>query len=242
MPDYQKEIERIGEFLRKIIADRKAVIGISGGIDSSVTLGILSKFFLHENIKAVFMPDATTPKSDYDDVDVLASTFGVKYSTVNIQNIVDTFSKTLSAVDKGAIGNIKSRIRMIVLYYFANIYNGIVVGTTNRTELLLGYYTKYGDGGCDVEPIEHLYKRDIYEIARLLGVPESIIKKKPTAGLWQGQTDEDEIGMPYSKIDDILSSIFDKGELREDPDFKKILDLHSKSDHKRRLPYSLSPD
>ncbi|WP_297025908.1 NAD+ synthase [Thermoplasma sp.] len=234
-----QEIERISNFLRKVLGGKNAVIGISGGIDSSVTLALLTRSIEKEKIIAVFMPDRNTPQADYDDVKQLTEKLGVTYRQVRIDPMVDSFVNTLAASDRAAIGNIKSRMRMIVLYYFANTNNGMVVGTTNRTELLLGYFTKYGDGGCDVEPIEHLYKRDIYELARILDIPESIIAKKPTAGLWEGQTDEGEIGMTYAQMDDILADIFDRGTFTDKLEYKKIMEMHSRSDHKRTLPYSL---
>ncbi|PYB68216.1 NAD(+) synthetase [Thermoplasma sp. Kam2015] len=239
MPEYMQEIERISDFLRKILQDKNAVIGISGGIDSSVTLALLARSIPKERIIAVFMPDRNTPQSDYDDVKKLTEGLGLTYRQVRIDPMVDSFVETLAATDRSAIGNIKSRTRMIILYYFANISKGLVIGTTNRTELLLGYFTKYGDGGCDVEPIEHLYKRDVYAIAGILGIPESIIKKKPTAGLWEGQTDEGEIGLSYNEMDEILMDIFDRGTFTEKPEYKKIMEMHRSSDHKRTMPYSL---
>ncbi|MCY0852038.1 NAD+ synthase [Thermoplasma acidophilum] len=234
-----QEIERISEFLRKVLQGKNAVIGISGGIDSSVTLALLTRSIPKERIIPVFMPDRNTQQADYDDVQKLTQKLGLTYREVRIDPMVDSFVSTLAATDRAAIGNIKSRTRMIILYYFANTNGGMVVGTTNRTELLLGYFTKYGDGGCDVEPIEHLYKRDVYELAKILDIPESIMKKKPTAGLWAGQTDEDEIGMSYAQMDEILSDVFDKGTYNDKPEYKKIMEMHSLSDHKRNLPYSL---
>ncbi len=131
---------------------------------------------------------------------------------------------------------------MTALYYEANVNNALVVGTTNRSEYLLGYYTKYGDGGCDVEPIIHLYKTDVYAISKIMGIPESIIDKRPSAGLWASQTDEDELGITYSEADPILRKIFDEGFVSDDEKYRKLMDLHMQSEHKRSMPYRLDED
>ncbi|WP_162509135.1 NAD(+) synthase [Thermogymnomonas acidicola] len=129
---------------------------------------------------------------------------------------------------------------MVVLYYYANTDGGIVVGTTNRTEYLTGYYTKYGDGACDIEPIMHLYKHQVREMASYLGgVPRRIIEKKPTAGLWEGQTDEDELGITYDRLDRILEDLFDLriGTLTEE--HRRIRAMYEETKHKREMPRSL---
>ncbi len=240
MMNYDSEIERIGLFIKKVLAGKNAVIGVSGGVDSALVLSILSRYIQKERIYAYFMPDSGTPEADFTDVKSLSVATGVPVMTVNIEAIVSTFSSVLGVQDKKALGNIKSRTRMTILYYEANVNNALVVGTTNRSEYLLGYYTKYGDGGCDIEPILHLYKTDVYGMAKVAGIPESIISKKPSAGLWPSQTDEDELGMTYAEADAMLRKIYDEGFVSDDELYRKIIDLHKNSDHKRSMPYGLS--
>ncbi|MGC8608851.1 MAG: NAD+ synthase [Thermoplasmata archaeon] len=242
MVNYESEVERIGSFLKKVIGKKNAVIGVSGGIDSALVLSILSRYIRKDAIYAYFMPDSVTPESDFTDVKALSVALGIPVRTINIDAIVATFSNVLDVKDKRALGNIKSRTRMTALYYEANVNNALVVGTTNRSEYLLGYYTKYGDGGCDVEPIIHLYKTDIYAISKIMGIPESIIDKRPSAGLWASQTDEDELGITYSEADPILRKIFDEGFVSDDEKYMKLMDLHMQSEHKRSMPYRLDED
>ncbi|MEM4292452.1 MAG: NAD(+) synthase, partial [Archaeoglobaceae archaeon] len=127
------------------------------------------------------------------------------------------------------------RIRMTINYFFANKLQRLVVGTGNKSEIMVGYFTKYGDGAVDFNPIGDLYKTEVFEVAKFLGVPENIIKKKPTAGLYVGQTDEDEIGMSYAELDEILKAI-EKGIKMENEKFKRVLSLIRASEHKRKLP------
>lgn len=221
------------------ISDRTPVIGVSGGIDSALTLMLLSKTFPPEKIKAYFLPDKTTPERDYRDVEDLEKASKVKIHTINIQPMIDSFRTTLEVESKEALGNIKSRVRMISLYYYANIHNGIVVGTTNRSEYIVGYYTKFGDGACDIEPIMHLLKREVRELSGKMNVPKSIIEKDPSAGLWEAQTDEGELGMSYEELDSIIVDIFDKNSQSSDPRYHKVRELYRNSSHKRRGPASM---
>ncbi len=233
-----KEITEIAAFIRQQIGDRTPVIAISGGIDSALTLMLLRKVYPAEKIMAFFLPDDRTPEKDYMDVEALSKVSGVKIHTINIQPMVASFQKTLEVSQKEALGNIKSRVRMITLYYHSNLYGGMVVGTTNRSEYVVGYYTKFGDGACDVEPILHLLKRDVRELSRALNVPDSIISKEPSAGLWESQTDESELGMSYDVLDQIIEDIFDRGSQSSDPLYEKVRELYRNSAHKRRGPIS----
>lgn len=235
----QTEITRIVEFLRTRIGDRTPVIGVSGGIDSAVTLMLLSRAFEPSRIHAYFLPDNNTPKTDYADVEALGKASGVEIHEINIHPMVESFSQTLGGEYKEALGNVKSRTRMIVLYYQSNISNGMVVGTTNRSEYMVGYYTKHGDGACDLEPIMHLLKREVRELARELNVPENIMNKKPSAGLWASQTDEDELGMSYEELDRVITEIFNEMSNKTGGLYDRVRKLYLASAHKRNPPASL---
>lgn len=233
------EVDRITDFLRSSVADRHAILAVSGGIDSAVVFSLCSKAFDKDRLLAFFLPDSVTPKSDYDDVQLLKERTGIDVQTLNIDTIVNSLSSVTGARDRKSLGNMKSRVRMTLLYYFANMNNGIVVGTTNRTELFTGYFTKYGDGGVDIEPIQHLYKCEIVELAAILGIPESIIAKKPSAGLFEGQSDEEDLGVTYSHLDQVLMNFekdgFELGTLKD----QRVRTLYLESKHKRGLPLSL---
>ncbi|MHB1471609.1 MAG: NAD+ synthase [Thermoplasmataceae archaeon] len=234
--DFSTELKKISKFITDKLSGKDAVIGVSGGVDSALVLSILSKTLPKDKVHAFFLPDSNTPRSDLDDVEKLSGATGIEIETINIGPVAESFRSLLSIEDRGALGNVKSRTRMVILYYFANIYRGMVVGTTNRTEYLIGYYTKFGDGACDMEPIMHLYKHDVWEMASFMKVPDSIIKKKPSAGLWADQTDEEEIGMSYSDLDKILEDVFDLKIRSLTQKHRKVEEMHENSEHKRKLP------
>lgn len=235
----RKEIERITAFLREHVGSKIPVIGISGGIDSALALMLLKEAFPDREILAYFMPDSSTPASDYDDVNALQKTSGVPIRTIKVDSPVKAFSNLLEVASKEALGNIKSRSRMIILYYESNIRNGVVIGTTNRSEAVVGYYTKFGDGGCDIEPIIHLLKREVRELASALNVPKNIISKKPSAGLWEAQTDESELGMTYDELDDAVVALFDQNQEAISPLQKRVAELYKGSEHKRKMPVKM---
>lgn len=195
------------DWLRRTVGDRSAVIGLSGGVDSAVVAYLLAEAVGAERIHGCFLPSSTNLPSDAADVATIAQHLGVNYETVPIDPIVATYTAHVGELDQLAAGNLKARIRMTILYARANQRASVVVGTGNKTELLLGYFTKYGDGGVDLLPLAGLYKTEVWELARALGVPEQIVTKPPTAGLWAGQTDEAELGMTYTLADQILQAI-----------------------------------
>ncbi|HLH85917.1 MAG TPA: NAD+ synthase [Thermoplasmataceae archaeon] len=236
--DSALELDRIANFLKRNLGNKPAVIGVSGGIDSALTLTILSNFLPKEKIHAFFLPDGSTPGKDYRDVEELEKSTGVLIRILSIERMVKQFVEALNATDKKLIGNIKSRVRMIVLYYQANLTGGLVVGTTNKSEYLTGYFTKYGDGACDIEPIMHLYKWEVRKLSTYLGVPKSILEKSPSAGLWQSQTDEEELGMPYDKLDRILRDL-EQGNPDTDREAIRVLEMYHNTEHKRRMPVSI---
>ncbi len=163
--------------------------------------------------------------------------YGLKSKTIDLTEVYKLFEKILPAAGRMAKANIKPRLRMIVLYYLANKLNYLVCGTGNKTELSVGYFTKYGDGGADILPLAGLLKTEVWELARELGVPERVINKPPSAGLWSGQTDEKELGISYSELDGILGALLSGGKPRSSREkTQKVKNLLKCSEHKRQLP------
>lgn len=185
-----------------------AVIGISGGIDSALTAALTVKALGKDKVLGIHMPESgLTPAVDTEDAKAIADWLGIDFRIIDISGIFSAFMNSVPDSESAELicrGNLKARIRMSLLYFHANQLNRMVIGTGNKTEILLGYYTKYGDGGVDIEPIGGLYKTEVWELSRLLDVPEPIITKKPSAGLWKGQTDEVELGISYVKVDNVL--------------------------------------
>lgn len=239
-------LDTVVAFLKESIGDKKAVLGVSGGIDSTLVLYILRGVLPPERIIAVHMPESATPPKDTEDVSEICKELGIEPMVVNIEPAVKELAGMLGVEkdDLGTLGNVKARVRMTVLYGMANMENGIVVGTGNKTEIMIGYFTKYGDGGCDIEPIGDLYKAQVRALAKKLGVPDGIINKKPSAALWEGQTDEDDIGMSYETLDAILYAIergFTDDEIADKlgvtkEDVSKVWTLIRNSHHKRHSP------
>jgi NAD+ synthase len=227
---------KIQDFLRDSLKNRKAILGISGGIDSALTLMILTKIKESRDILAFYMPESNTNKKDLNDIKELEIFSGVKIKNIFIGDIVDSYGKALAIGDVKALGNIKSRIRMSILYYYSNLTNGIVVGTTNYTEYITGYYTKFGDGGCDIEPIIDLTKTEVREFAKYFQVPQNIIDKPPTAGLWENQTDEGDLGYTYEEIDNEIEIFRNTGSFTSSEVARRVKDLYDQSAHKRLLP------
>lgn len=232
-------VEKIQQFLRLHLSGKRAIVGVSGGIDSALVLKLLSISLDEGKVNAFFLPDGKGTSNEENDIDELSAFTGIAIEKLDIHDIVSAFLSTLHVTDRVALGNIKSRVRMSVLYYEANVLDGLVVGTTNKSEYYTGYFTKFGDGGCDLEPILHLSKTEIRELAVFLGLPKRIVDKPPSAGLWPGQSDEEELGVKY---DDIDSSITNLVELRKPPSNRaeiKVSELIRASEHKRRLPESM---
>ena len=221
----------------------RIVIGLSGGIDSCIVSKLAVMAIGKENVFAIFLPETATPLHEFEHSRLMARKLGLRYNSIDISSIVHSIIAK-DKLNEITLGNIKARVRMVYLYKYANMLNALVCGTSNKTELLLGYFTKYGDGGADFLPIGDLYKTQVYELARYLKLPEEIINKPPTAGLWKGQTDEKELGLPYEKIDRILYGIerkFDFNKIAEIADVdvgevKRIYEMVRKNEHKRRSP------
>ena len=206
--DLKKLKGRIAGWIKEKVEEAGAkgvVMGLSGGIDSSVVAAI-AKEALGDNMLGVIMP-CHSKGEDAEHAKMLAGKFNIKTAFVDIGDTFDALKKGLPHSDGIAVANIKPRLRMTTLYYFANLHNYIVLGTDNKDELMIGYCTKYGDGGVDILPIESLYKKEVREMGRILGVPEDIVNKSPSAGLWSGQTDEEEMGITYDELDKILHAV-----------------------------------
>ncbi len=215
--DYNYVVERITKFLEEMLRRSNAngyVAGLSGGIDSTTVTYLVAKMLGKEKIKVLIMPDLdVTPKEDTEDAMDVAKTLGVEYYLFDISEVVKSFSRVLPFFDTNhnlSVGNLRARIRMSSLYYFANRFNMLVIGTSNKSELLLGYFTKYGDGGADVLPLGDLYKTQVRDLAKFLGIPEKIISKPSSPRLWKDQLTEDELGLKYEIIDSILYLYIDK--------------------------------
>jgi len=253
LPDPAQAAEEIEAFIRERLEEagrEKCVIALSGGVDSSVVAALAVRALGAERVVAHLLPDGeVTPEEDMKDAEELAGSLGVLCRTISIHPPLEALKLTLQ--EAGLIGdplswaNVKPRLRMIVNYFVANFEKGLVLGTGNKSELLLGYYTKYGDGGVDILPIGHLYKTQVRQLARHLRLPEKIIAKTPSAGLWKGQTDEEEIGCSYEEIDRILHCLHDrrmsvnqtvKALKISKKVVQRLADMMKQSEHKRRLP------
>jgi NAD+ synthase len=210
------------------------VIGLSGGVDSAVAATFCCRAIGGDKVLGLTLPSNVSNPADIKDAAALCKQLGMDHRVISIEPILDVF-KTMPDFKESRylLGNLMARIRMTVLYYHANRDQKIVCGTSNRSEYLLGYCTKYGDNAADLQPLLHLYKTEIYEYAKEMDIPESIMKKAPSAGLWEGQSDEEEIGLSYEKIDASLKSLELQGWRATTPVEDKVLDLVRKSEHKR---------
>lgn len=240
----EEKINHVVAWLREKVEESGTnglVVGLSGGIDSSV-VGFLIKKAFPENSMGVIMP-CKSNENDKKDAVAVAKAAGLKHIVIDLSdeqdNLLNKVSNELikykynNKNKKLADANLRARIRMSTLYTVANSLNYLVVGTDNAAELYTGYFTKYGDGGVDIIPIANLSKREVYEWARHLGVPQAVLDRPPSAGLWEGQTDENEMGTTYNMIDDLLEG-------KEIPqEHRKIIErLHKNTQHKREMPPS----
>ena len=249
--DFEKTRSDIVEFIKSKVNEANSdgiAIGLSGGIDSTLVAYLACEAVGPDNVFGIIMPSTTTPAEDRIHGIQTAKHLGMDYEEIAIDSILNEFlSVTQLDNDNLAIGNLKARIRMSTLYYYANYKNYLVIGTGNKSEILIGYFTKHGDGACDMEPIGDLYKSEVFKLSEYLNVSTDIINKPPRAGLWENQTDEDEIGMNYDLLDKILylytekdmknTEIAQKLDISVD-DVDMIITKIIRSRHKSKVPES----
>jgi len=249
--DYEKITQLFEKFLLEQIEKTKSegiILGLSGGLDSAV-LAYLCKRSLKEKTLALIMPDTEiTPNYETEDALKMIALTGIEYKLLDIKPIVKEYSMYLEPND-WAKGNLRARIRTNILYYYANAKNYLVLGSSDKSEYLIGYFTKFGDGAADIDPIISLYKLQVRKIAEFLGVPKNVIEKKSSAHLWKEHEAEKEIGVSYEEIDSILYCLFDKKLSIEETASKtqieketvdKVFNLYLNSEHKR-LPAQKPP-
>ncbi|MBA7528081.1 NH(3)-dependent NAD(+) synthetase [subsurface metagenome] len=231
-------VQKLCVWMEDKVIEAKAkgiVFGLSGGLDSAVVAALSIRIF-PQNTLAIIIP-CHSLEADVNDALDFINKFNIPYKIINLSKVYDSLIHLLNDKEKEesfklAEANIKSRLRMTTLYYFANELNYLVVGTGNKSELMIGYFTKYGDGGADILPLGNLLKSQVRELAKYLGIPKKIINKPPSAGLWEGQTDEKEIGISYEQLDKYLRTGRSSNKIIE----KKIQDKITKSAHKRTTP------
>ncbi|RLM53359.1 NAD+ synthase [Halobellus sp. Atlit-31R] len=255
----EAELERTADHLQSFVRDvvdgagaDGAVLGLSGGIDSTTVAYLAVEALGAENVHGLVMPSAVNREDNMSDAEWLAQELEIEYDVVEIQPIAETFFDTFpeAADDRMAAGNVYVRVRAVLNYFVANHENRVVLGTGNRSEALAGYYTKYGDQAVDCNPIGNLYKQQVRQLAAFLGAPEELVTKTPSAGMWSGQTDEAEMGLDYDTLDAILALHVDgplsaAATVREldvtEEQIERVVDLYEGSAHKRSMPPAPEP-
>ena len=231
LEEYLKEIEK---FLKEYLENahcQKYILGISGGVDSSLCAALAKNAVGKDRLLCLIIP-IESHSDDENDALLLAKELDLDYVTIDATHIfrsyVQEHEKIGVTFDRGTLGNLKARIRMTILYAFAQKNNGLVIGTDNADERYTGYFTKYGDGAADVLPIAHLVKGEVVEASRILGLSKHLAERVPSAGLYEGQTDELEMGVKYKDLDAYVL-----GKEIDEESKKKIDRLHRISEHKR---------
>ena len=245
--DYEKIQLDIEVFLKNQISQKKAngvIFGLSGGIDSATIAYLCKKISETKEVLALVMPDsAISPSSETGDALKIIGEIGIDYKLIDINTIHKRYSNYLEP-DELALGNLRARIRSNIIYYYANLKNLLVLGTSDKSEYSIGYFTKFGDGCADLLPISKLYKTQIREFAKMLGVPNNVITKKSSPNLWKDHIAEEELGITFEEIDSILyclekrlsvDEIVKKTEIKKDF-VEKICQMHENSWHKRLPP------
>lgn len=244
----REAVRTIGAFLRAhALAPGRdgVVVGLSGGVDSAFTARLARDALGADHVLGVLLPDAATDPTLEEETVAFARELGVATRTVRLGPVAEALRSALPEVnDRVTLGNSVARLRMTVLYALARDTHRLVAGTGNKSELLLGYFTKFGDGGVDLLPVGDLYKTDVWALARELGLPAAVVDRAPSAGFWAGQTDEGELGMSYQDIDRVLRALEELRPEREIPALtglsasavEAIVARVAANRHKRRLP------
>jgi NAD+ synthase len=261
------ELEAHTAHISEFIVDRldaagvdDAIIALSGGIDSTTTAYLAVEALGADSVYGLVMPSEVNRDRNMSDAERVAETLGIAYDVVEIEPIVETIldafpgTPTDSEIEtdplKTAVGNVRVRVRAVLNYFAANQRDALVLGTGNRSEAQVGYYTKYGDGAVDCHPIANLYKGQVRQLAKHLGVEDDLAEKTASAEMWSGQTDEEELGMDYPTLDSVLALHID-GPLSKSATAREIgvpesvidevRDLHAASEHKRNMPPGPAP-
>ncbi|MFD1684078.1 NAD+ synthase [Halobellus litoreus] len=247
--------EHLVSFLRDVVDEagaKGAVLGLSGGIDSTTVAYLAVEALGAENVHGLVMPSVVNTEDNMSDAEWVAQELEIEYDVVEIQPIAETFFDTFpeAADDRTAAGNVYVRTRAVLNYFVANHENKVVLGTGNRSEALTGYFTKYGDQAVDCNPIGNLYKQQVRQLASSLGVPDGLVAKTPSAEMWAGQTDEEEMGLDYDTLDAVLALHVD-GPLSTaatvrhldvtESQVERVVELYERSAHKRRMPPAPEP-
>ena len=252
LKDENSVIKEITKFIRTEIKNSKtkgAVIGLSGGIDSAVIAHLTSLAIGKEKVSLIHLPEKELDTIHTQDAQLTANQLGIPLQIIDISSLVNELMKIFPELEENRLakGNLKARLRGVNLYTISNLENKLVIGTSNKSEILIGYGTKFGDLAADIWPIGDLYKTEVFKIAKKLNVDPKIIKKPPTAGLWANQTDEEEIGVSYEKLDLFLIGL-DQGRNEEElaktiglnkTQVDKIITLIENNKHKSMMPKKL---
>lgn len=235
------------EFLResfKKAGFSKAVLGLSGGIDSALVAYLLRDALGKENVLAIMMPYKSSNPDSLNHAKLVIEDLGINSKTIEITDMIDAYFKNEKEATSLRMGNKMARERMSILFDYSSKENALVVGTSNKTEIYLGYSTQFGDSACALNPIGDLYKTNIWDLSRYLKIPNELIEKKPSADLWEGQTDEQEMGLTYKEADQILYRMLEENKKVEEvlaEGFNKdlvdnIVRRMNRSEYKRRMP------
>ena len=236
MIDYQRLADEIASWIEEQVHTaccRGVVLGLSGGVDSALSAGLAQRALGAGSVLGLILPCHSVP-GDEAHARLVIDTFGIAWDRVDLGPAFDALIGQLPPGEGLATANLKPRLRMTTLYYFASLNRYLVLGTSNRTELMVGYFTKYGDGGSDLLPLGGLLKHQVCALARTIGVPDAIIDKPPSGGLWAGQTDESEMGITYECLDRVIAAMDSGDTAGIDPrDLERVDRMLAASAHKR---------
>ena len=249
--ELQARREHIVEFIANTVeaaGAEGAVIGLSGGVDSTTVAHLAVEALGPDRVRGLSMPSDVNPEADETDAERVAESLDIEYDVIDVAPIVEAFvdaAPPAAADDRTALGNVRVRTRAVLNYFLANAGDLLVLGTGNRAEAATGYFTKYGDQAVDCNPIGNLYKCQVRQLARAVGIPEDLVTRTPSAGMWEGQTDETEMGLGYDELDAILAVHVDgplsKSATRRtlgvpESAIERVVELYEQSKHKRAMP------